>query len=302
MKNKRVLVTGGAGFIGSHLVDLLVAAGNSVVVLDDLSSGRSENLNPGALFVRGSVSDRAAVESVMKDADYVFHLAARPSITESLSNPALSVESNILGIVNLLWAAKGAGVEKFVFSSSSSVYGPPARLPVSESLPFNPQTPYAVTKVAGELYCRASGMRATCLRYFNIYGPRQRPQAAYSAVVPCFLDAVRTGERPTIFSTGKQTCDFVYVKDVARANILAAQSRRADGLAINVGTGKETSINGLWEVVAGISRTPLTPIRKPGERKGMTRSRADTALARRILGFRAKTGLKDGLAECLGRI
>jgi UDP-glucose 4-epimerase len=302
MKNKRVLVTGGAGFIGSHLVDLLLETGNSVYVVDDLSSGRAENLNKNAVFIRGSVADRGFVDSVMrKGVDYVFHLAARPSITESLSNPLLSIDANIKGTANVARGAADAGVEKIVFSSSSSVYGPVRKLPVSERLPFNPQTPYSVTKVAGELYCKTAGLRSTCLRYFNVYGPRQRPQAAYSAVVPCFFDALAAGKGPTIFSTGEQTCDFVFVKDVARANVLAAESRKADGLSINVGSGKETSINALWEGALRLYGGGIEPVRKPGERKGVTRSRASIALAKKALGFSPEFTLESGLLECFNK-
>ncbi|HYT72113.1 MAG TPA: SDR family NAD(P)-dependent oxidoreductase, partial [Gemmatimonadales bacterium] len=227
----RYLITGGAGFIGSHLVEHLVALGHEVVVLDDLSAGRRENLADvwnAIRFIEGSVTDSDTCRQAMERVDCALHQAAVTSVQSSVDHPLAAHEVNLTGTVNVLLAARDAGVRRVVFAGSTSAYGSPARLPNCEDHPTRPQSPYAASKAAAEQYCRAFyatyGLETVVLRYFNVFGPRQNPNSQYAAVVPRFISAALRGERPIIYGDGRQTRDFVHVANVVYANLLASQA------------------------------------------------------------------------------
>ena len=299
IEGKRIVVTGGAGFIGSHIVEALHSA-NDVMVLDDFSSGKEQNILgiTGIMVLRGSVTQPRHLANAFQNADLVFHLAARPSVQQSIADPLGTEKVNLTGTLNVLQAARDAGVDKVIFSSSCAVYGD-ARPPVGEDALPRPMSPYAVQKLAAEHYCRLfdrpGGMRTVCLRYFNVYGPRQDPGSQYAAVVPVFFrDMARKGAL-TVFGTGRQTRDFIYIGDVVRANLLAAEMPGADGKIINIATGKATSVLELGRTVAGVVGKPLRIKRAPARRGDIRHSSADISLARRSLGFRPAVGLEEGL-------
>ena len=299
LKGKRIVVTGGAGFIGSHIVDALIPE-NDVTVLDDFSSGRMENLlgAAGHRIVRGSVTRPSQLRLVFRDADVVFHLAARPSVPASVADPRGSSRVNLDGTLNVLEAARDAGVKKVVFSSSCAVYGD-ASPPVKETAIPRPKSPYAIQKLAAEHYCQnfheLYGLGTVCLRYFNVFGPRQDPGSQYAAVVPVFFrDLVQNGN-VTIFGDGRQTRDFIFVDDVVRANILAAEKKDAEGAVLNIATGKGTGVNTLAKVIAGLSERPLVVKKAPPREGDITYSYADISWAKKFLGFRPATTLSAGL-------
>lgn len=259
LKNKRAVVTGGAGFIGSHLADELAKQGYHVVILDDLSTGKKENIagllsRDNVEFVEGSITDLLLLNKLFQCVDYIFHQAAIPSVLRSVENPQAVHEVNLTGILNVFLAAKDNGVKKVVYASFSSVYGDTPTLPKREDMIPNPQSPYAVTKLAGEYYCQvfrqAYALPIACLRYFNVYGPRQDPNPQYAAVIPRFIKRVSQGSSPIIFGDGEQTGDFTFIKDVVQANILAAESN-ASGI-FNIGKGQRTTINQLAELIIGL--------------------------------------------------
>jgi nucleoside-diphosphate-sugar epimerase len=304
----RVLVTGGAGFIGSHLVEWLVAHGHDVVVLDDLSTGKLDNLAPWQdriMFVEGSVSDMASCRKAVQGARFVFHEAALPSVPRSLANPAATHAANATGTLNVLIAARDAGVERVVYASSSSVYGNTPELPKREDMVPRPRSPYAVAKLAGEQYCLAFhqsyGLQTVALRYFNVFGPRQDPSSQYAGVIPRFLACAATGERPVIFGDGEQTRDFTYVENVVRANLLAcaAPATRIGGRVCNVGFGSRVSLNTLWERVCAVTGAALDAsyvAPRPGDVRD---SLAALELAAELLAYQPLVGLDEGLARTL---
>jgi UDP-glucose 4-epimerase len=299
LKDLRIAVTGGAGFIGSHLADAL-SAQNEVVIFDDFSSGRMENLlgPEGHRIVRGSVTRPSQLRLVFRGADMVFHLAARPSVPASVADPRGSARVNLDGTLNVLEAARDCGVRKVVFSSSCAVYGS-ARPPVKESAPPAPMSPYAVQKLAAEHYCRnfheLYGVRTVSLRYFNVFGPRQDPSSQYAAVVPVFFRDLLAKGRATIFGDGAQTRDFIFVDDVVRANLLAAEKGAADGTVLNIATGRGTSVNELAHLISRITGKPLSVKRAPARAGDIKHSYADISRARKVLGFRPETTLARGL-------
>jgi UDP-glucose 4-epimerase len=299
LKGRRIAVTGGAGFIGSHLVDAL-SAENDVVVLDDFSSGRMENLlgSAGHRIVRGSVTRPSQLRLAFRGADTVFHLAARPGVPASVADPRGSSRVNLDGTLNVLEAARECDVRKVVFSSSCAVYGD-ARPPVRETAAPAPMSPYAVQKLAAEHYCKnfqaLYGLRTVCLRYFNVFGPRQDPASQYAAVVPVFFRDLLAKGRLTVFGDGSQTRDFIFVDDVVRANLLAAEKGAADGLVLNIATGRGTSVNALAREIARLAAKPLAVKRAPPRGGDIRHSWADISRARKVLGFRPKTSLSDGL-------
>jgi UDP-glucose 4-epimerase len=241
-----ILITGGAGFVGSHTVDLLLVQGQRVRVLDDFSSGRRENLPASALLetVQGDVRDPVAVEQAMQGITRVLHLAAHVSVVKSIEDPVASAAVNVGGFLVVLDAARRAGVGRFVYASSAAVYGATERVPVDESTPVRPQSPYGLEKAIDDQYAllfkELYGVRCLGLRYFNVYGPRQDPASPYSGVISRFLDCIRMGRPLTIFGDGRQTRDFVFVKDVAKVNVQALNAN-AFGVC-NVGTGSSTSV------------------------------------------------------------
>ena len=299
------LVTGGAGFIGSNLVRSLVADGVSVRVLDDLSTGRMENLEDlgdGVEVRTGDVRDPIAVASAMESVDTVFHLAAIPSVARSVADPRSSNEVNVTGTLNMLIAARDAGCRRVVLASSSAVYGVQRTMPLHEQMVCAPISPYGVTKLAGERYMKAFfesyGLPTVSLRFFNVFGPRQNPLAEYAAVVPRFIRAALEGEPVTIFGDGTQTRDFVYVGDVMAAIRLAADaSDEALGAAFNVATGQPHTVGELHRAIAKLAPDlgpePIPAPPRPGD---IAQSQADISLARSVLRYEPKHTFELGLS------
>jgi nucleoside-diphosphate-sugar epimerase len=301
----RALVTGGAGFIGSHLVEELLRGGASVRVLDNFSSGKRENLEAfhGDLeILEGDLRDVEAVKAALRDVELVFHLAAFISVPQSMVDPEECFAVNVAGTVKLLEAARRAGVHKIVLSSSTAVYGNPDKFPTDEEAPQRPLSPYALSKQVNELYARlythTFNLPVTALRYFNVYGPRQRPDSDYAAAISIFTRRLVNREPITIFGDGKQSRDFIFVKDVVRANLQASESDSA-GEVFNICTGCETSLLDLLETLSEVS--PRQPeVRFEAPRPGdIYRSKGDPEKAAAILGFRASTSLANGLAQTI---
>jgi nucleoside-diphosphate-sugar epimerase len=304
MMGSRVLVTGGAGFIGSHLVDRLLRDGHDVVVLDNLSTGRRENLAEAAdavEFVEGDIRDLDAIRAAIRGADVVYHQAALPSVPRSIEAPADSHAANATGTLNVLIAAREADVRRVVYASSSSVYGDTPTLPKREEMAPSPLSPYAVSKLAGELYCRVFhhvyGLETVALRYFNVFGPRQAPDSAYAAVIPLFIQKLLDGRVPRIFGDGEQTRSFAYVADVVDANVRAAVSEGAAGRAINIAGKERISINDLDRALRdAVPAAPRGPADYGPPRPGDVRhSYADLSAAEELLGYSPRTSLAEGL-------
>ncbi len=291
----KVVVTGGAGFIGSHLVDELVDQGYAVEVIDDLSAGNREQVNEQAVFHRLDIRDREAIAPVIDRASVVFHAAALPRVQFSIDHPMETHEVNVTGTLNVLQAGVEGGVKKVVFSSSSSVYGQREDLPLVERMEVRPQSPYALHKRIGELYARMYAttfdLPTVSLRYFNIYGPRQDPNGAYALVIGKFMKQRAEGEPLTITGDGRQTRDFTHVRDAVRANLLAAGSDRVgQGEVINIGAGRNVSINRLAELIGG--EIKYVPARyEPQD------TLADHTRAQELLGWEPTVSIEEGIKE-----
>jgi UDP-glucose 4-epimerase len=301
------LVTGGAGFIGSHLVETLVAGGCRVSVLDDLSSGKQANLGPVAgriRFVRGDIRDPAALEAAVSGCEVVFHLAAMVSVPRTIEDPLGSAAVNETGSLQVLEAARSGRVRRLVFASSSAVYGDEPTLPKREDMPTRPLTPYAVQKLAVEYYLRVYqslyGLETAGVRFFNVYGPRQDPSSPYSGVISIFMTQALKGEPPVIYGDGRQSRDFVFVGDAVQALIAAANSPSATGRVFNVGTGKSVTINALWKLVATLSGSAVTPGHGPPRPGDVPHSVASIDCARADLGFAPRMSLEEGLNMTMG--
>jgi len=301
----RALVTGGAGFIGSNLVDRLVAEGADVRVLDNLSTGFRENLPEKAQFIEGDIRDEAAVRAAVDGVEVVFHFAAHRAVLQSVENPLSTDLANTHGTLLVLKAAQDAGVRRVVAASSSSVYGGAEQLPTPESAPLIPRSPYAVSKLAGEHYLRVwselFGLETVALRYFNVYGPRQRPDSAYAAVIPLFTNALRTGARPIVHGDGLQSRSFAYVDDVVEANLAASEASAevCSGRAYNIaGSSSYTLLELLDELgaILGVEVDPEHSAPRPGD---VRHSSADLTAAARDLGWQSKVGLSDGLRRTI---
>jgi UDP-glucose 4-epimerase len=297
----RVLVTGGAGFIGSNLVDALSAAGHSVRVLDDVSTGYAENVADSAELIQGDIADEAVVRKSVEGVEIIFHHAAHRAVLRSVTDPVATDRVNVHGTVTLLKAAVDAGVRRVVSASSSSVYGGAKQLPTPETAPLMPRSPYAVTKVTGEHYCRVFtelyGLETVALRYFNIFGPRQRPDSAYAAVIPLFIEALIRDQRPCVHGDGLQSRAFTYIDDAIAANLAAAAAPAAScaGRAYNIAGAESVT---LLDLLASLGRTTgITP--EPifvEPRAGDVRaSAADISAARLDLGFRPTVSFEEGL-------
>jgi len=299
----QVLVTGGAGFIGSHLVDGLLADGARVRVLDNLATGRDANL-AGVVgrieWIRGDLRDRTIVAAVVGGMDAVLHAAALPSVIGSVEDPAISNDVNVTGTLNLLLAARDAGVKRLVFCSSSAIYGDSPALPKREDMLPEPMSPYALHKLAGEHYLRLFhtlyGVTTFSLRYFNVFGPRQNPRSQYAAVVPLFAKGVLEGKRLTIYGDGEQTRDFTFVEDIVRANLLCLRApREAGGREYNIACGERISVNRLAREVAALVGKPCDCAYAPARPGEVRDSQADCALARERLGWRPQVSFAEGL-------
>lgn len=300
-----VLVTGGTGFIGSNLVRSLLGSGASVRVLDDLSTGREENLVDltGALdLVVGDVRDTGTVTSAVQGTEVVFHLAALPSVARSIVDPMATHEVNATGTLNVLLASRDAGVRRVVYASSSSVYGDTPTLPKHERMPLAPLSPYAASKLTGEAYCRAFarsfGIETVSLRFFNVFGPRQDPTSEYAAVVPRFVNRVLEGASPTVFGDGGQSRDFTYIGNVVQACVLAAEAGpEAAGEVMNVGFGRRTTLLELIGILGEIVGATVEPAFGPPRPGDVRDSLADISKAERLIGYRPLVDLREGLAE-----
>jgi nucleoside-diphosphate-sugar epimerase len=300
------LVTGGAGFIGSHLTDALVAAGHAVRVLDNFSTGHRDNLADARGHIElleGDVTDLSAVRAASRGVEIVFHQAALASVPRSVADPLATHAACATGTLNVLVAARDAGVRRVVYAASSSAYGDSVRLPKHEDDPTRPLSPYAVAKLAGEQYCATFsgvyGLETVRLRYFNIFGPRQSPDSAYAAVIPLFVEALTTGRSPWIHGDGEQSRDFTYVADAVQANLKAAVAPGVAGKVFNVACGKRTTLNELVAHLNALLGTDIPAARgkpRPGD---VRHSQADIERARNELGYRPTTDVLTGLRNCL---
>ena len=304
--SRKALVTGGAGFIGSHLADALLAGGWSVRLLDDFSSGRPANvahLQGSAELLRGDLRDRGLLAGALAGVEVVFHQAAVPSVPRSVAEPERTNDVNVTGTLGLLEASRQAGVRRVVFASSSSAYGDTPVLPKVESLPPCPLSPYALQKYAGERYCqlyhRLYGLETVALRYFNVYGPRQNPESEYAAVIPRFVTACLAGEAPVVFGDGEQTRDFTYVGDAVAANLLAADAPGAPGAVVNVAGGRRVSLNELLSAIRTLTGAKLAARHEPARPGDVRDSLADLSRAKQLLGYEARVDLHSGLARTI---
>ncbi|MDB5100439.1 MAG: nucleoside-diphosphate-sugar epimerase [Cyanobacteria bacterium RYN_339] len=299
----RILITGGAGFIGSHTAELLLAQGLDVTIYDDLSTGKRANVPAGATLVQGDVRDFSALAIAMRGCDAVLHLAAVVSVPMSIQRPHFAHEVNATGTLNALEAARYLGIDRVVIASSAAVYGASKQLPLAEALPPEPLSPYAAQKWLAEAYAATyaalHGMSPICLRYFNVYGPRQDPASPYSGVLSRFIGAALAREQSTLHGDGRQTRDFIYVGDVARANVRALLAPDpAPGLVFNVGTGRAVSVAEAYALIARLTGAPPAG-RAPARAGDVPHSRADVGRARTLLGFAPCTSFEAGLEATL---
>ncbi len=296
------LVTGGAGFIGSNLVAAILARGERVRVLDNFATGKRANLaefETQIEIIDGDLRDRNTVAQAVKDVDYVLHQAALGSVPRSLVDPHTTHEVNATGTLNLLWAAKEAGIKRFVLASSSSVYGNTPTLPKEESMPSQPVSPYAVSKLAAERYAMSFhavyGLPAVALRYFNVFGPKQDPDSQYAAVIPRFISALMNGKPPVIYGDGEQSRDFTFIENVVAANLLACTAPAAAGHFMNIACGERYSLNLLAQHLAEIMGKNLTPVYEPERAGDVKHSLAGIARATRLLEFAPRIKFQEGL-------
>ncbi len=301
------LVTGGAGFIGSHLVDRLVKLGRRVRVLDNFETGKRDNLAQSAdqiELIEGDIRDLATVREAMREVVVVFHLAALGSVPRSVKDPLTTNGVNVTGTLNLLLAAREVAAERFVFSSSSSVYGESETMPQHESLPCRPISPYGVSKLVGEHYCRvfhqAYGLGTLCLRYFNVFGPRQDPTSQYAAAIPLFVSHLLRDEPPTVFDDGEQSRGFTYVDDVVDANLAAVEVGDAAGQAVNISAATSVTVNQVVNEVRSLLGKDIEPVYAPPRPGDIKHSLADVSLARKLMNYEPQVDFADGLARAIG--
>ena len=301
----KCLVTGGAGFIGSHLVDALVAEGNQVRVLDNLSTGKKENLAQVASkieFIHGDLRDKEIVSKAIQGIDHVFHVAALRAVLRSVDDPQETNDVNVTGTLNVLLAAKDAQVKRVISTSSSSVYGDTEKFPCQEDDRPRPQSPYAASKIMGEYYCqifaKLYGLETVSLRYFNVFGPRQNPESVYSAVIPIFIDCLLKGVSPEIHWDGKQSRDFSYVDNVVKGNLLASRAKNVSGEVFNIACHEEYSVLDIFENLKEILKVNgVQPVFKPKRAGDVRRTLADISKAQKLLGFTVQTRFRPGLEK-----
>ncbi len=302
----QLLVTGGGGFIGSHLVERLVRDGHRVRVIDNFTTGHRRNLRPvldDVDLVEGDLQSYERAHAAVRGCDMVLHQAAMPSVPRSVQDPLTSNASNVIGTLNVLLAARDSGVRRVVFASSSSVYGSVPDLPKHEGLPTLPISPYAVAKLAGEGYCRSFaavyGLETVALRYFNVFGPRQDPQSQYSAVIPNFITAALRGDVTTIYGDGEQSRDFTYIDNVVEANVLAMTAADVGGRTYNIACGERITLNQLVAAIGRALGQPLEPGHEPSRPGDVRHSMADISQARKDLGYEIAVDFEDGLARTI---
>ncbi|HEY7349258.1 MAG TPA: SDR family oxidoreductase [Ktedonobacterales bacterium] len=305
----RYLITGGAGFIGSHIAQTLLEQGQSVRVFDNLSSGREGNLaafGGRAEVIRADLRDLAAVRAAAAGVEVVFHEAALASPPESIADPLRALEVNVTGTQHVLLAARDAGVRRVVFASSCALYGNEPTLPKEESMTPCPLSPYALHKLTGEHLCRLFtqlyGLETVALRYFNVFGPGQNPNSEYAAVIPRFLTALLEGRRPVVFGDGEQTRDFIYIENVVRANLLAAEASRAVGQVINIGSGEQRSLNALLGVAGDLLGARVQAEYREARVGDVRDSLAAIQRARSLLGYELIIGFQEGLERTLAAL
>jgi UDP-glucose 4-epimerase len=301
-----ILVTGGAGFIGSNLTEELLKRGHIVRVLDDFSTGKRENLifekkYPSLEVIEGDIRDLHICQKAVQGVQYVFHQGALPSVQRSVEDPETSNAVNVGGTLNILLAARGKGVKRVIYASSSSVYGDTPTLPKHEEMPSNPLSPYALQKYVGEQYCRLFyqlyGLETISLRYFNIFGPKQDPNSLYSAVIPKFIEALLQGRPPIIFGDGEQSRDFTFIENVVEANLLAMSTEHLHGEAINIGCGKRISLNQLLDVLKEILGSKVSPLYQEPRKGDVRHSLADIRKGKEIVGYEPTVGVEIGLRK-----
>lgn len=299
-----VLVTGGAGFIGANIVARLLTEGFDVKVIDDLATGRRENIEAVGdeiEFIEGSILDDAVLENAVEGVEYVFHEAAIPSVPRSVADPARSHLANATGTLKVLQAARDAGVKRVVYASSSSVYGDTPTLPKKEEMKPDPLSPYAVSKLCGEYYCRVFSkvydLETVSLRYFNVFGPRQDPTSQYAAVVPKFITALSEGQSLVIYGDGEQSRDFTFVENVVNANLLALKAGKTNGEVVNVACGERTTVNELCRLLAQIIGVDVSPSYDKARKGDVKHSLADISAAGNLLGYKPSVDIADGLSK-----
>jgi UDP-glucose 4-epimerase len=300
----RVLVTGGAGFIGSNLAEASLKMGHQVRVLDNLSTGKRENLvfdevYPFLEMIEGDICDLTTCQKAMEGIEYVFHQAAIPSVQRSVEDPLTSHTVNTGGTLNLLIAARDAGVRRVIYAASSSAYGDTPTLPKKEEMVPNPLSPYALQKFIGEEYCRLFfqlyGLETISLRYFNIFGPKQDPNSIYSAVIPKFIDALVSGHSPVIFGDGEQSRDFTYIDNVVHANLLAMNAERTQGEVVNVACGRRVSLNQLVKILQDIIGSNVSSHYEEPRKGDVIHSLADIKRVKTVLNYNPRVGIEEGL-------
>ncbi len=302
----KYLVTGGAGFIGSHIVEELLKRGESVRVLDNLSTGKRQNVlrfngNENFEFIEGDLRSYHIVQEAVKGIDYVLHQGALPSVPRSVKDPITTNDVNVNGTLNILDASINAGVKRVIFASSSSIYGNSQELPKKEDMKPSPESPYALTKYTGERYCqiftKLHGLETVCLRYFNVFGPRQDPDSQYSAVIPKFIKLIKDGKSPVIYGDGTASRDFTFVSNVVMANLLACSSDKAVGEVYNIACGESITINQLACKLAELLDKDIKPIYAPPRAGEVKHSYADIEKAKRDLGYTVTVCFNDGLTR-----
>ena len=298
-----VLVTGGAGFIGSHLTTELAERGHSVRVLDDFSTGRRDNLahlEDRFDLIEGDIRDPAKCREACAGIEFIFHQAAIPSVPKSVDDPQASHDANINGTFNILCAAVEGKVRRFIYAASSSAYGDTAESPKHERIRPEPLSPYAVQKLTGEQYARAFfqcfGLETISMRYFNVFGARQAPGSEYAAAIPAFVSAILRGEPPIVYGDGEQTRDFTYIDNVVHANILAMEADRTCAEVVNVACGRAISVNQVITAINRLLGTQVAPRHAPPRRGDVLHSCADVSLAKELLGYRPLVSFEDGLS------